>query len=92
MTVGAETSVDGTTVQLVEGTNTNLLSQVDVSGDRSSSLVEPQFRFLRRQFVTGRGLDEVNVTGHFELTLSLQEKSVGVDEVLSRNVSDMLVG
>lgn len=91
MSVGSETSVDGTTVQLVQSTDTDLLSQVDVSGDRSSSLVEPEFRFLGRQFVTGRGLDEVNVTGHFELTLSLQEQSVSVDEVLSRNVSNLLV-
>lgn len=87
MSVWSETSVDGTTVQLVQLTDTNLLSQVNVSGSRSSSLVEPSLGFLWRQFVTGRGLDELNVTWNFQLTLTLQELGVSVDKVLSWNVS-----
>lgn len=88
MSVGSETSVDGTTVQLVQLTNTNLLSQVDVTGDGSSSLVEPSLRLLGRQLIAGRGLDNVNVTRDLQLTLSLQELGVSVDEILSGNVSE----
>lgn len=91
MLVWSETSVDGTTVQLVQLTNTNLLSQVDVSSSRSSSLVEPSLGFLRWQLVTCGGLNELNVTWNLQLTLTLQELSVSVDEVLSWNVSEMLV-
>lgn len=88
VSVGSETSVDGTTVQLVQLTNTNLLSQVDVTGDGSSSLVEPSLRLLGRQLIAGRGLDNVNVTRDLQLTLSLQELGVSVDEILSGNVSE----
>lgn len=91
MLVGSETSVDGTTVQLVQLADTNVLSQVDVSGRRSSSLVEPGLGFLGRQLVAGRGLDELNVAGNLQLTLTLQELGVGVDELLSWNVSAKLV-
>lgn len=86
MSVWSETSVGGTAVQLVQLTNTNVLTQVDVSGSRSSSLVEPGLGLLWGQLVTGRGLDDLNVTGNLELTLTLQELSVGVNEILSRNV------
>lgn len=89
--VWSETSVDSTTVQLVQLTDTNVLSQVDVSGSRSSSLVEPGLRFLGRQLVAGGGLDKLHVTGNLQLTLTLQELSVGVDKVLSWNVSELLV-
>lgn len=85
--VWSETSVDGTTVQLVQLTDTNVLSQVDVSSSGSSSLVEPGLGFLGWQLVTSGGLNELNVTWNFQLTLTLQELSVGVDEVLSWNVS-----
>lgn len=85
--VWSDTSVLGTTIQLVQLTDTDLLSQVDVSGNRSSSLVEPTFGVLWWQFITSRSLDEVNVTWDFQLTLSLQERSVVVDEILSWNVS-----
>lgn len=88
VSVGSETSVDGTTVQLVQLTNTNLLSQIDVTGDGSSSLVEPSLRLLGRQLIAGRGLDNVNVTRDLQLTLSLQELGVSVDEILSGNVSE----
>lgn len=91
MLVWSETSVDGTTVQLVQLTDTNLLSQVDVSGSRSSSLVEPSLGFLRWQLVTCGGLNELNVTWNLQLTLTLQELSVSVDELLSWNVSVLLV-
>lgn len=87
--VWSDTSVLGTTVQLVQLTDTDLLSQVDVSGDRGSSLVEPTFGVLRWQFITSGSLDDVNVTWNFQLTLSLQERSVVVDEILSWNVSVM---
>lgn len=91
MLVWSETSVDSTTVQLVQLTDTNVLSQVNVSGSRSSSLVEPGLGFLGWQLVTGGGLDKFNVTWNLQLTLTLQELSVGVDKVLSWNVSDLLV-
>lgn len=91
MSVRSEASVDGTTVNLVQLTDTDTLSQVDVSGSGSCSLVEPGLGFLRRQFVTGGGLDKLNVTWNLQLTLTLQERSVSVDEVLSWNVSVLLV-
>lgn len=89
--VWSETSVDGATVQLVQLTDTNVLSQVNVSGSGSSSLVEPSLGFLWGQLVTGRGLDKFNVTWNLQLTLTLQELGVSVDEVLSWNVSERLV-
>lgn len=89
--VWSKTSVDGTTVLSVQLTNTNLLLQVDLSGSGSSSLVEPTLGFLRWQLVAGRGLDELNVTWDLQLTLTLQELSVSVDELLGWNVSMMLV-
>lgn len=87
MLAWSETSVLSTTVQLVQLTDTDLLSQVNVSGSRGSSLVEPSLGLLWWQLVTGRGLDELNVTWNFQLTLTLQELSVSVDKVLSWNVS-----
>lgn len=87
VSVRSEASVDSTTVDLVQLTDTNVLSQVDVSGSRSGSLVEPGLGFLGWQFVTGGGLDEFNVTWNLQLTLTLQERSVSGDEVLSWNVS-----
>lgn len=92
MSVGSETSVDGTTVQLVQLADTNVLSQVDVTGNGSGSLVEPNLRLLGGQLVAGGGLDKVHVTGDLELTLSLQELGVGVDKLLSGNVTKLLVG
>lgn len=80
------TSVDGTTVELVQLTDTNLLSQVDVTSSGGSSLVEPSLRLLWWQFITSRGLDEINVTWNLQLTLSLQELSISVDEILCWNV------
>lgn len=89
--VWSETSVDRATVQLVQLTDTNVLSQVDVSGSRSSSLVEPGLGLLGRQLIASGGLHKFNVTWNLQLTLTLQELSVGVDKVLSWNVSELLV-
>lgn len=86
----SETSVLGTSVQLVQLTDTNLLSQVDVSGSRGGSLVEPGLGFLWRQLVAGRSLHKLNVTWNFQFTLTLQELSVSVDKVLSWNVSGIV--
>lgn len=86
--VWSETSVDRATVQLVQLTDTNVLSQVDVSGSRSSSLVEPGLGLLGRQLIASGGLHKFNVTWNLQLTLTLQELSVGVDKVLSWNVSN----
>lgn len=80
-------SVLGATVQFVQFTDTDMLSQVDVSGNGSSTLVEPTLRVLWRHLIACRGLDNVNVTWDLQLTLSLQERSVSVDELLCRNVS-----
>ena len=83
----SDTSVLGVTVKLVQLTNTDLLSQVDVSGDRGSTLVEPALSILWRHLVTTGGLDDVDVTWNLQLTLSLQEGSVGVNEILGSDVS-----
>lgn len=83
----SDTSVLGVTVKLVQLTNTDLLSQVDVSGDRGSTLVEPALSILWWHLVTTGGLDDVDVTWNLQLTLSLQEGSVGVNEILGSDVS-----
>lgn len=62
-----------------------------MSGNGCRSLVEPLLGFLWGQLVAGRGLDNVNVTWNLQLTLTLQELSVGVDEVLSWNVSERML-
>lgn len=80
-------SVDGVAVSLVQSADTNILSKVNVSSDGGRSLVEPSLSILGREFVTRGGLDQLNVTRDLELTLSLQEGSVSVNELLSRNVS-----
>lgn len=85
--VWSDTSVLSTTVQFVQFTDTNLFSHVDVSGNRSGTLVEPTFGILWRHFITSGSLDNVNVTWDFQLTLPLQERSVSVDEILGSNVS-----
>lgn len=87
VSVRSKTSVDGTTVQLVQLADTDLLSQVDVTGNGRGSLVEPSLRLLGGQLIASRGLDNVNVTRDLQLTLSLQELGVSVDEILSGNVS-----
>lgn len=58
----SSTSALGVTVQLVQLTDTDFLSQVDVSSDRGGTLVEPTFRVLWWHFVTSRGLDDIHVT------------------------------
>lgn len=83
----SSTSALSVTVQLVQLTDTDLLSQVDVSGNRSGTLVEPTLSILWWHFVTSGSLDDIHVTWNFQLTLSLQERSVSVDEILGSNVS-----
>lgn len=83
----SDTSVLGVTVELVQLTDTDLLSQVDVSGDRGSTLVEPALGILWWHLVTTGGLDDVDVTWDLQLTLPLQERSVGVNEILGSDVS-----
>lgn len=87
MVGGSETTVDSTTVELVELTNTNVLTEVDVTGNRGSSLVEPLGRVLGRELVTGTGLHELDVTGDLESTLTSKEGSVSINELLSRDIS-----
>ena len=83
----SETTVDGTTVELVELANTNILAEVDVTGDRGSSLVEPTGSILRRKLVASAGLYEFDIAGDLESTLTLKEQSVSINKLLSRNIS-----
>lgn len=41
---GSVSTVDGSSVQLLEGTDSDVLSQVDVSGDRGGSNVVPNYQ------------------------------------------------
>lgn len=84
-------TVDSVTVMLVESANTNVLVEVEVSGNGGGSLVEPALSVLRWELVTGRGLDEFDVTWNLKLALTLKELSVSVDELLGRDVSITLV-
>lgn len=88
MVGGTETTVDGTTVELVEGTNTDILAEVDVTGNRGSSLVEPTSSILRRKLVTSRGLHQLDVAGDLESALTLKEQSVSINKLLSRDISN----
>ena len=83
----SETTVDGTTVELVELANTNILAEVDVTGNRGSSLVEPLGSILRRKLVASAGLYEFDIAGDLESTLTLKEQSVSINKLLSRNIS-----
>jgi hypothetical protein len=83
----AGATVDSITVDLGETANTDILAQVDVAGDRGGSLVEPALRVLRRELVASGGLNELDVTGNVKFALSLQERGVGVNELLGRDVS-----
>lgn len=84
-------TVDSVTVMLVESANTNVLVEVDVSGNRGGSLIEPALSVLRWELVTGRGLDEFDVAWNLKLALTLKELSVSVDELLGRDVSITLL-
>jgi hypothetical protein len=84
-------TVDSVTVMLVESANTNVLVEVDVSGNGGGSLVEPALSVLRWELVTGGGLDEFDVAWNLKLALTLKELSVSVDELLGRDVSITLV-
>lgn len=78
---GGVAAVLGGAVDLAETADTDGLAEVDVAGDRGGANVEP-VNVLGRELVAGTGLDDVNPAGNGELALTLQESSVGNDELL----------
>lgn len=88
MVGGSNTTVDRRAVTLVKATNTNILAQVDVTGNGGGTLVEPASGVLRRKLLGARGLHDLNVAGNVKSTLTLKETGVCVDELLSRDVLD----
>lgn len=78
---GGVAAVLGGAVDLAEAADTDGLAEVDVAGDRGGADVEP-VNVLGRELVAGTGLDDVNPAGNGELALTLQESSVGNDELL----------
>jgi hypothetical protein len=75
----ARTTVDSTTVNLVQGTDTNALADVDVTGNRGGTDKVP-IGIIRSQFLVGTGLDNIDPLGDFELTGTLKIGGVGLDE------------
>lgn len=78
---GAGTAVLGGTVQLAETADTDGLAQVDETGNRGGADVVP-VNVLGRQLLGGTSLDGVNPARNGQLALTLQESSVGDDELL----------
>lgn len=89
--VWSGTSVVGTSVKFVQFTDTNVLSQVDVSSDRGGSLVEPSLGILWWHLIAGACFHSLDIRWNFELTLSLQELGVVINEILCRNVSVIML-
>lgn len=81
MVRGAVATVLGGTVDLAETADTDGLAKVNVTGDGSSTDVEP-VDVQRRELLGVTSLDGVNPTRDGQLALTLQERSIGVDELL----------
>lgn len=81
MVAGADAAVLGRAVDLAEAADTDGLAEVDVAGDGGGAHVEP-VNVLGRELLGGTGLDDVDPTGNGQLALTLQERSIGVDELL----------
>lgn len=86
MVGGAGATVDGGAVTLVKTADTDVLTEVDVTGDGGGTLVEPASGVLGRKLLTRRSLHDLNEAGDLEGTLTLKERRVGVDKLLSGNV------
>jgi hypothetical protein len=83
---GSVASVLGGAVDLAEAADTNRLAEVDVAGDRGGADVEP-VNVQRGQLLGGAGLDGVDPTRDGQLALTLQEASIGVDELLRIDIA-----
>ena len=64
---GAVSAVDGAAVDLLEGSDSDVLAEVDEPGDRGGADVEPVL-VVRSELLAGSGLDDVDPSGHLELT------------------------
>lgn len=78
---GTRATVLGGTVDLAKTADTDGLAEVDVAGDRGGADVEP-VNVLGGQLLGRAGLDGVDPTRDGQLALTLQERSIGVDELL----------
>jgi len=84
---GAGTTVLLPAMGLAETTNANRLAEVDVTGDGSGANVKP-VHALGRELLEVAGLDGVNPSGNRELSLTLQESGIGIDELLSIDIAN----
>jgi hypothetical protein len=84
---GARAAVLGGSVDLAEAAYTDSLAHVDVTGDGSGADVEP-VDVLGRELIGMARLDSVNPAWNGEFSLTLQERSIGVDELVGLNVFD----
>ena len=87
MVAGARATVLLSTVGLAKTTDTNRLAHVDVTGDGGGADVEP-IHALGRELLRVAGLDGINPSGNGKLSLTLQESSVGSDELLGIDVAN----
>lgn len=78
---GAGAAVLGSAVDLAETADTDGLAQVDVAGDGGGADVEP-VGVLGGQLLGRTSLDGINPTRVWQPALTLQELSIGVDELL----------
>jgi len=74
-------------VDVSKGANTEVSSQVNLSGDGGNSGVEP-IGVFGGEVLTLTGLNILNPVGDLDLVVLLQVLSVGLDEVTSGDVSD----
>lgn len=74
-------------VDVSKGANTEVSSQVDLSGDGSNSGVKP-VRVFGGEVLTLAGLNILNPVGDLDLVVLLQELSVSLDEISGGDVSD----
>lgn len=65
--------VDGTSVKFLEVSNSDVLSEVDVSGNGGCSNVEP-IRVVRSELLVGSGLDDVDPGGDLEFTWNRRKR------------------
>lgn len=70
---GAVAAVDGAAVDLLEGSDSDVLAEVDEAGDRGGTDVEPVL-VVRSELLAGSGLDDVDPGGHLELTWRGEER------------------
>ncbi|DAZ97215.1 TPA: hypothetical protein N0F65_003846 [Lagenidium giganteum] len=74
------TTAGGATVDLLEGTDTRVLTQVHLTGDRGGTHVVPVW-VVWREFLERGGLDDIPPSWEFHLARTLQVVGVRLDEV-----------